>query len=226
MNKSVIAKICGVLCILGAIIVFGWTFLDLGFGITNEMTRTSISAEGESSDRKTAFMIILGSLNAFTLTMFFGFAGFFFSGAFDKKLAGKILFGIVATVTVINFFALILGLIYLVLVAGSSADNPVLIATTLSVPFFQVMLLPYGVASLIIGKAKIIKSLIPLAVFVLYLVTPILFGVMVVILGKGTLFYDAALQATIPHWLLVGSICWILMGFASFIKNKETTQIK
>lgn len=226
MNKSTIAKICGGLCILGAILVFGWTCLDLGFGITNEMVRTSISAEGESSDKKIPFIIILGALNAFTLTMFFGFAGFFFSGAFNKKLAGKILFGIVATVTAINFLVLILGLIYFILLSGGSAENPILSLTLLSVPFFQVMLLAFGVTSLIIGKAKILKSLIPLTVFVFYLLTPILFGVMAVVFGKGTLLYDAALQATVPHWLLFGSICWVLMGVASFIKNKEMIQQK
>ena len=59
MNKPKTAKICGVLCILGAIIVFGWTLLDVGSGITQKMMIAPNYAEGESSNKTIALMLLL-----------------------------------------------------------------------------------------------------------------------------------------------------------------------
>lgn len=232
MDKLIIAKFCGVLCILGAIIVFCLAFADVGLGITQEMLVKSISADGESSDKNTALALMFGLLTIYTITMIFGFAGFFFSGGLGEKIAGKIIFSIVAFVALISILLLLVGGIYMLVVSNDSSGQDLFGLVILAIPFFLFMLLVYSVAAFIIGRAKVLKSLMPVATLVVYLAVPIcVLFIFAIVQNKGVsstgvvgeVIYQLAREATIPHWLSFGAIAWVLMGFAAFLKNKELT---
>lgn len=230
MNKSQIAKICGVLCILGVIAGFSWVIIDNGSGIIRQMVRNSMFAEGEFNDASVPMILMFSSLAVLTSSMFLGFAGYFFSGALGEKLFGKIIFGIVAVVTVVNVSVSVFGLIYFISKTEESSTDALFGLFFLVIPFFQLMLLVFGITALVVGRANTLKSLMPLATLAGYIAVPVFLFLLYSILTSmspgtvgevGRFMYNVALKATIPHWSFYGAIAWILMGIAPFMNNKE-----
>ena len=227
MNKAIIAKICGVLCILGAIIFVGWTFIDVYFVITSGLVKEAV-LEANLNKRTLGLGLALISMTVYFLIMFLGFAGYFFSGAFGKKLAGKILFGIVFIITGLNVIVTVIIIIFVSIQTGNLKGGGIYAIVYFSTfSILHLMLLVFGITSFVVGKAKLLKSIIPFIVLGLCFIVPIVIGAIsmlsISLLGKeNNPIYALAQNATIPHWIAFGSISWALMGFAPFIKNKET----
>lgn len=94
------------------------------------------------------------------------------------------------------------------------------------------MPLAFGLAALIIRELGIWRRLVPIVVFVGYLVVPIIVVAVVLIVGllgfkdEGRPLYDFARRATFFHWGLFGSIAWSLLGIASLFRNKYSVAKK
>lgn len=219
MNKMIFAKVCGVLCILIAVGIFAWTVADFSLNITYGLVIESFQSQ-DKSKRTIAMALIFSTIFFYFVMMFLGFLGYYLSGSLGEKVTGKIVFGLTILLPVIGIFSTVIGFIYFSM-QPSNATGETLFTMLRWQGFFGFFwLLVLGIAAFIINKAGVLKSLIPIAAFIYFL---IIYTVLLV-LSKNILR-----QANALHLMQLTSIIWILMGTASFIKNKriakETTTV-
>jgi len=158
---------------------------------------------------------------------------FYFSGSIGKNWFSHIVF----MALVLSFSSLVLLVLYLIYLqmAGIPAfyfenikSHPLekfavlfLILAFLHSLFFPVV---FAITAFVVQKVSLGKRFLPIISMISAILLAIVFAVLIVTIGKITgiqSIYNGSREATYPHWFMLGSIAWTLIGLSAFWKTKE-----
>lgn len=158
---------------------------------------------------------------------------FYFSGGIGKNWFSHIVF----MALVLSFSSLVLLVLYLIYLqmAGIPAfyfenikSQPLekFAVLFLILAFLHSLFFPFlfAITAFVVQKVSLGKRFLPIISMVSAIFLAIVFAVLIVVIGKITgiqSIYNGSREATYPHWFMLGSIAWTLIGLSAFWKTKE-----
>lgn len=225
MSKQIFATIFGGLCIFFGLIVTGIDLLSFIYPPQQYIFTlySDTEAAGGIYRMSLAVFIIIG-----LLPIMFGLLSFYLADGIGNNIFSKIMIASVVLATLLFIPMILIGFSFEQTFGPKLNIFVIILMLLLGYLFISPII--FTITSLIARKVNLWKRFIPLAAFILLIfcsiILPIVIGVILNSLRMGYLLYQGAKSATVPQWLMLGSLAWGLLSLAVFIKDKKTNTSK